>query len=105
MRSCLRTSRPVSGPILLWRFLSIQALFDRRIARHWVVSAKQEPTRERRFAVLLVDSAAGRRLARFTGPGTMPGRVLISGGDGFAEDWAGGGRGLVEPGDMELALV
>ena len=49
--------------------------------------------------------AAGRRLARFAEPGTMPGRVLISGGDGFAEDWAGGGRWLVEPGDMKLALV
>ena len=51
-----------------WSFFSIQAPFYRRIALHWVVSAKQESTRERRFALLLVDSAAGRRLARFTRP-------------------------------------
>jgi uncharacterized protein YdeI (YjbR/CyaY-like superfamily) len=32
----------------------------RRVATHWVVSAKQEATRERRMAQLIEDSAAGR---------------------------------------------
>ena len=35
----------------------------RRIAIHWVTSAKREDTRERRFAQLIADSAAGRRIA------------------------------------------
>jgi uncharacterized protein YdeI (YjbR/CyaY-like superfamily) len=52
-----------------------RAFFDaqppgyRRLAAWWVVSAKKEETRARRFAVLLGESAAGRRI------GTMaPGR-------------------------------
>jgi uncharacterized protein YdeI (YjbR/CyaY-like superfamily) len=34
----------------------------RRAVTHWVVGAKREETRERRFAELLADSAAGRRV-------------------------------------------
>jgi uncharacterized protein YdeI (YjbR/CyaY-like superfamily) len=34
----------------------------------WVVSAKQEATRERRLATLIADSAAGRRLKHLTRP-------------------------------------
>jgi uncharacterized protein YdeI (YjbR/CyaY-like superfamily) len=37
----------------------------RRTATHWVMSAKRPETRERRFATLLVDSAAGRRVKPF----------------------------------------
>ncbi len=35
----------------------------------WVVSAKQEATRERRLAALIADSAAGRKLKHLTRPG------------------------------------
>jgi uncharacterized protein YdeI (YjbR/CyaY-like superfamily) len=35
----------------------------------WVVSAKQEATRERRLATLIEDSAAGRKLKHLTRPG------------------------------------
>jgi uncharacterized protein YdeI (YjbR/CyaY-like superfamily) len=38
----------------------------RRVATWWVMSAKKEQTRERRFATLLADSAAGRRIAAAT---------------------------------------
>jgi uncharacterized protein YdeI (YjbR/CyaY-like superfamily) len=34
----------------------------RRIAKHWVMSAKRPETRERRFETLMADSAAGRRI-------------------------------------------
>jgi hypothetical protein len=34
-----------------------------------VVSAKKDETRERRFAQLIADSAAGRRLKHLTSPG------------------------------------
>lgn len=34
----------------------------RRTVTHWVMSAKRPETRERRFAALLADSAAGRRI-------------------------------------------
>jgi uncharacterized protein YdeI (YjbR/CyaY-like superfamily) len=35
----------------------------------WVVSAKQEATRERRLATLIADSAAGRKVKHLTRPG------------------------------------
>jgi hypothetical protein len=38
----------------------------RRPALWWVISAKRPETRERRLATLIEDSAAGRRLERFT---------------------------------------
>lgn len=47
-----------------WAFFTAQAPSYRRTAVHWVVSAKREQTRERRFAQLVADSAAGRRLAQ-----------------------------------------
>ena len=34
----------------------------RRTVTHWVLSAKRPETRERRFAILIADSAAGRRI-------------------------------------------
>jgi uncharacterized protein YdeI (YjbR/CyaY-like superfamily) len=40
----------------------------RRIATHWVVSAKQEQTRERRLALLIADSAAKRRIGPLVRP-------------------------------------
>jgi uncharacterized protein YdeI (YjbR/CyaY-like superfamily) len=47
-----------------WSFFSDQAAWYRRNATHWVVGAKREDTRARRFAQLVADSAAGRRLGR-----------------------------------------
>lgn len=49
-----------------WRWFSSQAPSYRRVAIHWVVSAKQETTQRRRLSTLIADSAAGRRLARYT---------------------------------------
>jgi uncharacterized protein YdeI (YjbR/CyaY-like superfamily) len=40
----------------------------RRPAIWWVMSAKQEATRERRLATLIADSAAGRRVKPLTAP-------------------------------------
>jgi hypothetical protein len=47
-----------------WSFFSEQAAWYRRNATHWVVGAKRDDTRERRFVQLIADSAAGRRLGR-----------------------------------------
>ena len=38
----------------------------RRTATHWVISAKREETRERRLALLIADSAAGRLIGPLT---------------------------------------
>jgi len=48
------------------RFFAAQPPWYRRAATWWVVSAKQEATRERRFATLLADSAAGRTIPPLT---------------------------------------
>ena len=45
-----------------WAFYQAQAPWYQRTARRWVLSAKREETRQRRFATLLGDCAAGRRL-------------------------------------------
>ena len=47
-----------------WRFFSAQPPGYRRVATFWVASAKKQETRERRLAILIADSAAGRRLGR-----------------------------------------
>jgi uncharacterized protein YdeI (YjbR/CyaY-like superfamily) len=49
-----------------WAFFEAQAPWYRRTATYWVVSAKRADTRERRLALLIADSAAGRRLDRLT---------------------------------------
>jgi uncharacterized protein YdeI (YjbR/CyaY-like superfamily) len=46
-----------------WAFFETQPPGYRRIAVWWVVSAKQEATRDRRLQQLIDDSAAGRRIA------------------------------------------
>lgn len=48
-----------------WSFFSAQAPSYRRVATWWVISAKQEPTRERRLAKLIEHSAAGERVPQF----------------------------------------
>jgi uncharacterized protein YdeI (YjbR/CyaY-like superfamily) len=49
-----------------WRFFEAQPPSYRKAAIWWVVSAKQEATRERRLAQLIDDSAHERRLAMLT---------------------------------------
>ena len=52
-----------------WDFFQSQAPSYRRTAIWWVISAKQEATRQKRLATLIDDSASGRRLAQFQRPG------------------------------------
>lgn len=49
-----------------WAWFSTQAPSYRRVAIHWVTSAKQLATRERRLAALIAESAKGLRLRQFT---------------------------------------
>ena len=48
-------------------FFASQPPGYRRLATHWVMSAKREETRERRFAKLVEDSARGERIAPILG--------------------------------------
>lgn len=50
-----------------WRFFQAQPASYRKAANWWVLSAKKEETRVRRLGKLIEDSAAGRRIAQFTG--------------------------------------
>lgn len=52
-----------------WSYWEAQAPSYRRAAIHWVTSAKQEATRERRLQTLIDDSAAGRTVKPLTRPG------------------------------------
>ncbi len=45
-----------------WKWFGAQAPSYQRIARHWVISAKREDTRERRMDQLIADSAAGLKI-------------------------------------------
>ena len=49
-----------------WRWFGAQAPWYRRTATFWVVSAKREETRARRFATLLACSAEGRTIPPLT---------------------------------------
>jgi uncharacterized protein YdeI (YjbR/CyaY-like superfamily) len=51
-----------------WAFFVAQAPSYRRAAVWWVVSAKQQVTRDKRLARLVADSGAGRRLAHLSRP-------------------------------------
>jgi uncharacterized protein YdeI (YjbR/CyaY-like superfamily) len=55
-----RANRPA------WTHYSQQPPWYRRMTAFWVASAKRQETRERRFAQLLTDSAAGRRIRQVT---------------------------------------
>jgi uncharacterized protein YdeI (YjbR/CyaY-like superfamily) len=50
-----------------WRFFEAQPPGYRRVAGFWVMSAKKEETRERRFAQLVEGSQAGKRLPAISG--------------------------------------
>jgi uncharacterized protein YdeI (YjbR/CyaY-like superfamily) len=45
-----------------WRYFDAQPAGYKKMAIWWVISARQEATRERRLATLIRDSEAGRRL-------------------------------------------
>lgn len=45
-----------------WEYFQSKPISYRRPATWWVISAKQEATRERRLATLIEDSAAGRHI-------------------------------------------
>ena len=45
-----------------WEFFQAQPPGYRRLALWWIVSAKREDTRTKRFDRLLAESAAGRRI-------------------------------------------
>jgi uncharacterized protein YdeI (YjbR/CyaY-like superfamily) len=49
-----------------WEYFQKQAPSYQKAAIWWVVSAKQEATREKRLAKLIEDSEQGRRLPQFT---------------------------------------
>jgi uncharacterized protein YdeI (YjbR/CyaY-like superfamily) len=49
-----------------WGFFRTQAPWYQRTSSFWVVSAKQEETRQRRLATLISDSEKGRRLSMLT---------------------------------------
>ena len=51
-----------------WAYFEAQAPWYRHNVTYWVMSAKKEETRERRFAELLADSQAGRRIKRLIAP-------------------------------------
>jgi uncharacterized protein YdeI (YjbR/CyaY-like superfamily) len=56
-----------------WAHFSAQPPGYRRTVISWVMSAKKEETRDRRLAILMADSAAGRRL-NLLAPGKSPAR-------------------------------
>ena len=45
-----------------WAFYASQPPYYRRLAAWWVIGAKREETKERRFATLVKDCEAGRRI-------------------------------------------
>ena len=49
-----------------WNWFKSQAPSYQRVATHWVVTAKQEATRERRLTSLIAHCAAGKKLRQFT---------------------------------------
>ena len=49
-----------------WKFFQSQTPTYRRTVIWWIVSAKQEATRQRRLTTLITDSAAGRTVKAFT---------------------------------------
>jgi uncharacterized protein YdeI (YjbR/CyaY-like superfamily) len=49
-----------------WNFFQSQAAWYRKAAIWWVVSAKRDETRQKRFATLIEDSEHSRAVAQFT---------------------------------------
>jgi uncharacterized protein YdeI (YjbR/CyaY-like superfamily) len=55
-----------------WEFFREQAPWYQRTSSFWVMSAKQEETRQRRLATLIRDSEKGRRLGMLTPKAKKP---------------------------------
>ena len=53
---------PLRAVPAAWEYWSTSAPSYRKVARHWVTSAKRPETRERRMAQLVEDCAAGRKI-------------------------------------------
>jgi uncharacterized protein YdeI (YjbR/CyaY-like superfamily) len=51
-----------------WELFQAQAPWYRKVAVHWVMSAKKEETRQRRLATLIADSAEGRIIKQVIQP-------------------------------------
>jgi uncharacterized protein YdeI (YjbR/CyaY-like superfamily) len=51
-----------------WKFFQSQPPGYRAVATNWIITAKQEATRDRRLATLIKDSAAGQRIAQLRRP-------------------------------------
>jgi uncharacterized protein YdeI (YjbR/CyaY-like superfamily) len=60
----LRHKKVFRANAAAWKFFSAQAPWYQRVTGHWVGSAKQEETQQRRLARLIADSAAGKRIDR-----------------------------------------
>jgi uncharacterized protein YdeI (YjbR/CyaY-like superfamily) len=52
-----------------WTWFQTQPPGYKKTATYWVMSAKRQETRDRRLAILIDDSADGRRIAQLTSPG------------------------------------
>lgn len=61
------TKRQFKADKAAWNFFQQQPPGYRRIASFWIMSAKQEKTRQRRLAQLMSDSKQGRRLGMVAG--------------------------------------
>lgn len=59
-----------------WAFFLAQPPGYRRLASHWVMSAKREETRQKRLATLIADSAHGRRIASLAGRPPRPSEAV-----------------------------
>lgn len=64
---------PLERRAAAWSWWQAQTLGYRRSATWWVVSAKQEATRQRRLATLIDDCAAERRIAPLRSGAAKPG--------------------------------
>ena len=53
-----------------WKFFESQAPWYRRTASYWVMSAKREETRDRRFSALIAHSKNGERIPPLRRPST-----------------------------------
>jgi uncharacterized protein YdeI (YjbR/CyaY-like superfamily) len=63
--------RQFRANVAAWKFFEEVAPYYRRMCTHWVISAKQDATRERRLALLIGASARGQKID-FMKPGKKP---------------------------------
>jgi uncharacterized protein YdeI (YjbR/CyaY-like superfamily) len=61
-------TRALKANAAAWKFYEAQPAGYKRVTKHWVTTARQEATRERRMAALIAASATGKRLPQFVSP-------------------------------------